>query len=57
MGKEEVGRENTAMEGHCWEEARPEAQDSSTPYPRLRLLHFSVPSCYLLPCLLLIPQE
>lgn len=32
MGKEVVGRDNMAMEKHGWEEAQPEAQDSSAQY-------------------------
>lgn len=58
MGKEEVGRENMAMERHCWK-AQPEARDSSAPYlhPISQAAGLLSPILLPLPPLLLIPQE
>lgn len=52
MGKEEVGRENMAMERHCWKEAQPEARDSSAPY-----LHPISQAAGLLSPILLLPAS
>lgn len=48
MGEKEVGRGIMVMEGHCWGEAQPEVQDSSTLYPGCGCCtsqsHFATPS-------------